>query len=71
MIDIPVMSSASSDVTYTSVYTDSERGSVFWGSDEEISNGGSPRVIVYGYNGLRMQPVAPPSPNYIPDPEEP
>ncbi|GKF07635.1 hypothetical protein Tco_0041859, partial [Tanacetum coccineum] len=34
-----VMSSASSAVTYTSVYTDSKPGSVFWGADEEISDG--------------------------------
>nr|GEZ82818.1 hypothetical protein [Tanacetum cinerariifolium] len=40
------MSSASFAVTYTSVYTDSEPGRVFWGTDEELSNGGSPRVIV-------------------------
>ncbi|GJS31969.1 hypothetical protein Tco_0492589 [Tanacetum coccineum] len=66
-----VMSSASSAVTYTSVYTDSEPGRVFWGADEELSDGGSPRVIVYGYDGLPMQPVAPPSPDYIPGPEEP
>ncbi|GJZ74345.1 hypothetical protein Tco_0638491, partial [Tanacetum coccineum] len=65
------MSSASSAVTYTSVYTDSEPGRVFWGADEEIFDGGSPRVIVYGYDGLPMQPVAPPSPDYILDPEEP
>ncbi|GKA37097.1 hypothetical protein Tco_0723662 [Tanacetum coccineum] len=52
-----VMSSAST-VTYTSVYTDSEPGRVFWGADEELSDGGSPRVIVYGYDGLPMQPVA-------------
>ncbi|GJT97385.1 putative reverse transcriptase domain-containing protein [Tanacetum coccineum] len=69
--NISVMSSASSAVTYTSVYTDSEPGRVFWGADEEISDGGSPRVIVYGYDGLPMQPVAPPSPDYIPGPEEP
>ncbi|GKB15039.1 hypothetical protein Tco_0848962, partial [Tanacetum coccineum] len=31
-----VMSSASSVVTYTSVYTDSEPGRVFWGADEEL-----------------------------------
>ncbi|GKE59456.1 hypothetical protein Tco_1498641 [Tanacetum coccineum] len=65
------MSSTSFAVTYTSVYTDSEPGRVFWGADEEISDGGSPRVIVYGYDGLPMQPVASPSPDYIPDPEEP
>ncbi|GJX67273.1 hypothetical protein Tco_0303000 [Tanacetum coccineum] len=44
---------------------------VFWGADEEISEGGSPRVIVLGYDGLPIQPVAPPSPDYIPDSEEP
>nr|GEV44694.1 hypothetical protein [Tanacetum cinerariifolium] len=65
------MSSASSDVTYTSVYTDSEPNRVFWGADEELSDGGSPRVIVYGYDGLPMRPIAPPSPDYIPGLEEP
>nr|GEU65542.1 putative reverse transcriptase domain-containing protein [Tanacetum cinerariifolium] len=65
------MSSASSVATYTSVYTDSEQGRVFWGADKEMSNEGSPRVIVYGYDGLPMQPVASPSPDYIPGPEEP
>ncbi|GJY33435.1 hypothetical protein Tco_0417904 [Tanacetum coccineum] len=66
-----IMSSASSAVTYTSVYTDSAPGRVFWGADEEISDGGVPRVIVYGYDGLPMQPVAPPSPDYVPGPEHP
>ncbi|GKA37136.1 hypothetical protein Tco_0723701 [Tanacetum coccineum] len=65
------MSSASSAVTYTSVYTDSEPGRVFWGADEEISDGGSLRVIVYRYDGLPMQPVAPPSPDYVSGPEHP
>nr|GEX34178.1 hypothetical protein [Tanacetum cinerariifolium] len=65
------MSSASFVVTYTSVYTDSEPGRVFWGADEELSDGGSSRVIVYGYDGLPMLPVALPSPDYIPGPEEP
>nr|GFA57782.1 hypothetical protein [Tanacetum cinerariifolium] len=64
------MSSASFTVTYTSVYTDSEPGKVFWGADEELSDGGSPRVIVYGYDGLPIQPVAPPSADCIPGPEE-
>nr|GEU97938.1 hypothetical protein [Tanacetum cinerariifolium] len=68
---LAVMSSASSAVTYTSVNTDSEPGRVFWGANEELSDGGSSRVIVYGYNELPMQPVAPPSPDYIPSPEEP
>ncbi|GKB97412.1 hypothetical protein Tco_0983549 [Tanacetum coccineum] len=66
----PVVSS-SSTVTYTSVYTDSEPERVFWGADEELSDRGSPRVIVYGYDGLPMQPVAPPSPDYVPGPEHP
>ncbi|GJU65843.1 hypothetical protein Tco_1247678 [Tanacetum coccineum] len=63
--------SSSSTVSYTSVYTDSEPGRVFWGADEELSDGGSPRVIVYGYDGLPMQPVASPSPDYVPGPEHP
>nr|GEW70859.1 putative reverse transcriptase domain-containing protein [Tanacetum cinerariifolium] len=67
----PVMSSASSAINYTFVYTDSEPGRVFWGADEELSYGGSPRVIMYGYDGLTMQPVAPPSPEYIPGLKEP
>ncbi|GJR23416.1 putative reverse transcriptase domain-containing protein [Tanacetum coccineum] len=66
------MSSASSAISYTSVYTDPELGRVFWGADdEEISDGGISRVIVYGYDGLPMQPVAPPSLDYIPGPEDP
>nr|GFB63556.1 hypothetical protein [Tanacetum cinerariifolium] len=65
------MSSTSSVVTYTSVYTTSEPGKVFWGADKELSNGGSPRVIMYGYDGLPMLPVAPPSPDYVPRLEEP
>ncbi|GKE99756.1 hypothetical protein Tco_0023107, partial [Tanacetum coccineum] len=67
-----IMSSATSAVTYTSVYTDSEPGRAFWGADdEEVSEGGIPRVIVLGYDGLPLQPVAPPSPDYIPGPENP
>ncbi|GJZ49965.1 hypothetical protein Tco_0604155 [Tanacetum coccineum] len=66
------MSSATSDVTYTSVYTDSEPGRAFWGADdEEISEGGIPRVIVLGYDGLPLQPVAPPSPDFMLGPEDP
>nr|GEW16776.1 hypothetical protein [Tanacetum cinerariifolium] len=64
------MSSTSSAVTYTSVYTDSEPERVFWGADEVLSDEGSSRVIVYGYDGLPMLSVAPPSPDYIPGPEE-
>ncbi|GJZ11670.1 reverse transcriptase domain-containing protein [Tanacetum coccineum] len=66
------MYSASSAVTYTSVYTDSEPGKAFWGADdEEVPEGGIPRVIVLGYDGLPIQPVAPPSPDYIPGLEDP
>ncbi|GKB90863.1 hypothetical protein Tco_0963135 [Tanacetum coccineum] len=66
------MSSATSAVTYTSVYTDSEPDRAFWGADdEEISKGGIPRVILLGYDRLPMQPVAPPSPDYIPGLEDP
>ncbi|GJS16765.1 putative RNA-directed DNA polymerase, eukaryota, reverse transcriptase zinc-binding domain protein [Tanacetum coccineum] len=80
----PVMSSASSAVTYTSVYTDSEPGRVFWGADdEEVSEGGVPRVIVYGYDGLPIQPVPQdedereprfiqaPDPDFVPEPVYP
>ncbi|GKA75285.1 hypothetical protein Tco_0781663 [Tanacetum coccineum] len=67
-----IMSSATSAVTYTSVYTDSEPGRVFWGADdEEISKGGIPRVIILGYDRLPMQPVSPPSPDYILGLEDP
>ncbi|GKE49439.1 hypothetical protein Tco_1480697, partial [Tanacetum coccineum] len=66
------MSYASSVVTYTFIYTDSESGKAFWrADDEEISEGGILWVIVYGYDELPIQPVAPPSPDYIPGPEDP
>ncbi|GJZ66173.1 hypothetical protein Tco_0622869 [Tanacetum coccineum] len=62
---------SSSTVTYTSVYTDYEPGRVFWGADEESSDGGPLRVIIYGYDRFPMQPIAPPSPSYVPRPEHP
>ncbi|GJU12556.1 hypothetical protein Tco_1134952 [Tanacetum coccineum] len=72
VLQIVIMSSATWAVTYTSVYTDSEPGRAFWGADdEEISEGGIPRVIVLGYDRLPMQPIAPPSPDYIPGLEDP
>ncbi|GKA37532.1 hypothetical protein Tco_0724097 [Tanacetum coccineum] len=40
-----VMSSASSAVTLTSVYTDSEPGRVFWGADEEVYAQRDPRIL--------------------------
>ncbi|GKC72907.1 hypothetical protein Tco_1118790 [Tanacetum coccineum] len=67
-----IMSSSTSTVTYTSVYTDSEPGRAFWGADDEgVSEADIPRVIVLGYDGLPLQPVAPPSPDYVPGPENP
>nr|GEW74655.1 reverse transcriptase domain-containing protein [Tanacetum cinerariifolium] len=63
-----VMSDASSAVSYTSVYTDSEPWRYY---EEDSAEAGSPGVIVYGYDGLPMQPVAPPSPDYVPGPEHP
>nr|GEW66058.1 putative reverse transcriptase domain-containing protein [Tanacetum cinerariifolium] len=38
---------------------------------EESAEVGSSRVIIYGYDGLPMQPVSPPSPDYVPGPEHP
>nr|GEX11724.1 hypothetical protein [Tanacetum cinerariifolium] len=38
---------------------------------EESAETGPPRVIVYGYDGLPIQPVATPSPDYVPGPEHP
>nr|GEV52701.1 putative reverse transcriptase domain-containing protein [Tanacetum cinerariifolium] len=64
--DFADISSTSSAVTYTSVYTDSEPGRVFCGAGEELSDGGSPRVIVYGYDGLPMLP--PHDPDFVPEP---
>ncbi|GKE70335.1 hypothetical protein Tco_1528407, partial [Tanacetum coccineum] len=52
---------ASSGVTYTSISSDYE----------EPSDVGSPGVVVYGYDGLLMHPVDPPSPDYMPGPKEP
>ncbi|GJV71792.1 hypothetical protein Tco_1491787 [Tanacetum coccineum] len=39
--------------------------------DEEVSEGGIPWVIELGYDKLPIQPVAPPSPDYVPGPEDP
>ncbi|GJY81007.1 hypothetical protein Tco_0493758 [Tanacetum coccineum] len=58
-----VMSSASSAVTYTSVYTNSEPGKAFWGADdEEISEGGIPWVIAHDSDYV-PEPIYP---EYIP-----
>ncbi|GKD15548.1 hypothetical protein Tco_1199955 [Tanacetum coccineum] len=63
---------SSSTVTYTSIFSDYE----------EPSDASSPRVVVYGYDGLPIHPIdpyveaalqapeqAPPSPDYVPGPE--
>nr|GEU83564.1 hypothetical protein [Tanacetum cinerariifolium] len=38
---------------------------------EDSAESGPPRVIIYGYDGLPIQPVAPPSPDYVPGAEYP
>nr|GEY89811.1 hypothetical protein [Tanacetum cinerariifolium] len=62
------MSDVSSVVTYTSVYMDSKPWR-YYGDDS--AEAGPQRVIVYEYDGLPIQPVAPPSPDYVPGPEHP
>nr|GEY69246.1 hypothetical protein [Tanacetum cinerariifolium] len=49
--------SEDSAVTYTFVYTNSKPERIFWGTDEEVSEGGVPRVIIYGYDGFLIQPI--------------
>nr|GEU77924.1 hypothetical protein [Tanacetum cinerariifolium] len=55
------MSDVSSAVTYTLVYTDSEPWRYY---GEDSAETGPPRIIV-------LQPVAPPSLDYVPGPEHP
>ncbi|GJY56598.1 hypothetical protein Tco_0455713 [Tanacetum coccineum] len=50
-----VMSFASSAVTYTSVYTNSKPGRVFWGANEEISDGGIPTRHTLLDTGIPMR----------------
>nr|GEZ31070.1 hypothetical protein [Tanacetum cinerariifolium] len=47
---------------------------IVWGCgdryyEEDSAKTRPSRVIVYGYDGLPIQPVAPPSPDYVPGPE--
>nr|GEV61207.1 hypothetical protein [Tanacetum cinerariifolium] len=56
------------EFTYTSVYTDSEPWRYY---EEDSAETGPLRVIVYGSDGLPIQPVASPSPDYVPSPEHP
>ncbi|GKC65950.1 putative reverse transcriptase domain-containing protein, partial [Tanacetum coccineum] len=63
--------SSSSTVTYTSVYIDSEPGRVFWGADEEFSDGGSEHPPSPDYvPGLEHLPLPVEVP-YVPEPEYP
>ncbi|GJZ78244.1 hypothetical protein Tco_0642916 [Tanacetum coccineum] len=56
--DFVMSDSEDSTVTYTEVSS----------SFEDLSNIGSPKVVVYGYDGL---PMHLPSPDYVPGPEHP
>nr|GFA11706.1 hypothetical protein [Tanacetum cinerariifolium] len=62
------MFDASSAVTYTSVYTDSEPWRYY---GEDSAETGPLRVIIYEYDGPPIQLVAPPSPDYVQGPEHP
>nr|GEV35452.1 hypothetical protein [Tanacetum cinerariifolium] len=62
------MSDTSFAVTYMFVYTDFEPRRYY---GEESAETRPPRVIVYGYDGLPIQLVTPPSPDYVPGPEHP
>ncbi|GJV12210.1 hypothetical protein Tco_1353751 [Tanacetum coccineum] len=66
------MSSASSAVTYTSVYTDSESGRVFWGADEETSDRGpeEPQTPPVQQDEDEREPmfIQPHDPDYVPEP---
>nr|GFB46918.1 hypothetical protein [Tanacetum cinerariifolium] len=57
------MSSASSAVTYTSVYTDSKLGRVFWGADEELSDG-----VPQDEDEHELMFRQPHDPNFVPEP---
>nr|GEV98328.1 reverse transcriptase domain-containing protein [Tanacetum cinerariifolium] len=65
---LPGLEHPSSAVICTSVYTDSEPWRYY---GEDTAKTGPPRVIVYEYDGLLIQPGAPPSPDYVPGPEHP
>ncbi|GJS11913.1 putative reverse transcriptase domain-containing protein [Tanacetum coccineum] len=66
----PVMSS-SSTVTYTSVYTNSEPRRVFWGADEELSDGGPEHLPSPDYVPGTEHPPSPIEVPYVPEPEYP
>nr|GEZ00605.1 hypothetical protein [Tanacetum cinerariifolium] len=54
---------ASSVVTYTSVYTDSEPGRVIWGADEELSNG-----ALQDKDEHEPMFIQPHDPDFVPEP---
>ncbi|GKF91244.1 hypothetical protein Tco_0274945, partial [Tanacetum coccineum] len=66
------MSSASSAITYTSVYTDSKPGRVFWGADDEISDGGpeEPQTppVPQDEDEHELMFIQPHDPDYVPEP---
>ncbi|GKF61294.1 hypothetical protein Tco_0181348, partial [Tanacetum coccineum] len=64
------MSFASSAVTYTSVYTDSKPGRVFWRADEEIFDGGVPQTPLVPQNEDEREPmfVHAHDPDYVSEP---
>ncbi|GKE19259.1 hypothetical protein Tco_1426836, partial [Tanacetum coccineum] len=69
-----VMSFASSAITYTFVYTDSEPGRAFWGADDEdISEGGIPRTPPLPQDEDEREPmfVQAHDPDYVPKPVYP
>ncbi|GKB07705.1 hypothetical protein Tco_0835989, partial [Tanacetum coccineum] len=66
-----IMSSVTSVVTYTSVYTDSKPGKAFWGADdEEISEEGIPRTQPVPQDEDECEPmfVHAHNPDYVPEP---
>ncbi|GKF19326.1 hypothetical protein Tco_0067964, partial [Tanacetum coccineum] len=66
------MSSASSVITYTSVYTNSEPGRVFWGADEEISDGDPENLqtppVPQDEDEREAMFIQPHDPDYVPKP---
>nr|GEX32897.1 putative reverse transcriptase domain-containing protein [Tanacetum cinerariifolium] len=60
-----IMSNTSSVVTYTFVYTDSETRRVFWGADEELSDGG---LGHRDEDELEHMFIQPHDPDFLPEP---
>ncbi|GJU88443.1 hypothetical protein Tco_1300866 [Tanacetum coccineum] len=64
-----IMSSATSAVTYTSVYTDSEPGRAFWGADDEEAQR-TPQTPIVPQDEDEREPmfVQAHDPDYVPEP---